>query len=1238
MASDQKSTDPAAPEKQKPDVITSPPKSLKELPPEVIGKRKEMTSAQKETAKGATGIKWEILKDEVENRDKISEKIRKLDVTREPENEEQQDAFKSLMIVTGTTLLAVLFKNGFSLDTLKNIKNLDHVFDSVKNLNEPERAAASKLKEIFALPSSPFYPHNWPEFVAESYQLYRTSMKVGDTLFKAPVSSEKPNPKEKDEEGLLTKTLNWAENNKLKAAAMLGIAGVCGYMVYDFFSDSSSNEKEDSFFDGKIWKMLKISGGIGAVLFVLGRFTSPKEIAGWLNINEQSVEQAWELFKKGEIKKGLALLWEGPDENFEHYQKLAEIISKANNQKVEAETLKVVANIRYADFISPLEEGKSALAGELEKSDWVSKIPGGRLAAEKFLGSREQIAQEKVIRDYLKINQSSIEQLMEGPSAPLGSNATVFEVLLKLNNIDLPRQQKKPEIAPAASVAAVGAVGRTAKEEAEKAQGSLEKDAEKILASLGQKNSLDEDSKIKINEDMEKFSELMGKVETTNKSWWASEKEYWRQFMNNVPDSSHDDQDMLEFIEELDGNDKAILADLRQQASGLVQRLKEIKPGERLSKEETQNLQDEISAFYRNNKNLQAKLDEINQKRIHEQEERNRQLRDKNWFLQKNWFAGVELTAHTLFGIPLSVFIKREENGKIVTMIAYASAITSVVGTSRFLVKGQPLKAFAYGAWELSRPVRFLTYEGFSLSKKGIEYLHFLHTRSSFSQVQKGTLTIAQGIKRIEDYLYTYGWRTESGNIVKQEAAKGIRQKIASFGRSRVLTEDNRKVLETGLKRLYDLKKAGCETWEQAIAKGLAEPPPTLNQTLVPSFNKQEEELIAKKIAELEKDPFLKPDPKKPYEKEALRQLAIEQLQKEGKLRSVEEMGNVLKDLLTKEKIEGLSPLDKIEKLREASKEADLYLEKAIAHIKEMRKQSKTEAEIQKFTQEVQQNLKALREKFQLPFKELKEAAKDMTSQEKRAFEVLLTQELSQAKGIRAVTKRVGQAMKGRAKFAIAFGVANIVLESYEASKNQKEAYTQQELIKIGKAIGWDTLQIIVDVLSPFGVSDWYTVFSGQEAITGKEATTWNRVTRGVFGTYNLVTDVLAVIGAGASAEAGGAGGAAIYGAENAIELPLRAAGKTPEVIKAAKEVMPRLMLLAKDVGGFKNLWKIVSTEKFIKALQSTQKVAGIGMAGVLAVDVAKLSFAGYEIFFDTKDQPEFELDLGSEVGMDKAA
>lgn len=307
--------------------------------------------------------------------------------------------------------------------------------------------------------------------------------------------------------------------------------------------------------------------------------------------------------------------------------------------------------------------------------------------------------------------------------------------------------------------------------------------------------------------------------------------------------------------------------------------------------------------------------------------------------------------------------------------------------------------------------------------------------------------------------------------------------------------------------------------------------------------------------------------------------------------------------------------IKKISAVKDQARMSDDLLKSSIIERAEMARAGKTALEISVFDDEVRALLKESSDKANDLLRGIDIST--LSKAEKAALKELLTKDLKTSLGMRALVKN----MKFRSGVGIVLGSAYYVAEKYVLSEEEKGQEIENELNEAAGQIGWEALELVVDVAAPFGITDWYAVVKGKGIVTGREYSGWERASRAVFGTYSLVADSLAVAAAVGTAPAAGTGGAVVYGAENAIEaavrVALKGAGKGPDVIEAAKKLIPRITEWAHDLGGYKEL------------LLKIQNVARKGAYAVVGAQVASvgLTFAGYDIGFDTSGQEPMEFD-----------
>lgn len=1093
------------------------------------------------------------------------------------------------------------------LDQLLSAKNAQGTADCLgafKKINEILNSSKSDKDSVKGV-----FMENWKRMVELASKSYVSMKPVLES------GSVETAPKEGEKQGF------WDKHGKTITYGVLGIGLVAGaYYVADKTWDKvtgkdEKTEKEDSGFFNKLFKGVAGVGLLMGIGFGLGRLTETKTIKKWLKslgIADSKIIKALGLLSHGEFKKAQEALFED-DKNEENCKKIAEKIGQKMKGKVDPDTIEKISDVPFLDLMPQGFWGNLTKNLEDKAVDFFKKLPVIREFTKDDPNFKKDI---QTIAHFIDLpeNQEKLKKINPG------SEMTVLDVLKILCNLEQ-SPSINPDTSPAVLAAApVGAIAMGIDKKREQENTQKEGNKKTVINKLTKDKKL-ESIEVKLLEaDVQGFMKIIEKAESIHGNWLTRELEFYHKFFNSIPGKEPGDEAYLAFKKTFEEKYKpAGLQPLRTMVGGIEKDLEILKKGNPISEVESTRIKKDISEFYEQYSGISNELLSLQQNLASKYQEREEQTKNKDWYKQLDWSAGVELVGNTAFGMPISVFM-REENGKIVTMLGIASVVTGgwgLIGT-----RGGVLKRIGGGLWGTTAPVRYLSYKGLESAKQGIEYLDFMKHSGLLTEVQKGKMTVSKAIEEMNAYLHLYGKTWSGSDIVDYK--KGFIEEAKSLGRKSELSGEQTDAVRDELKFLEDLKKNKIETWTEAVkAKKVAGSNTAID--IKETYTIKEEKIIAEEVEIMKKSQSAGTYKGAAGEEEILRELAIEKLQKEGKIKTLEEMQTALKGSLAKEKIEGLTVAEKIEKIKATSKEADLYLEKTVIRIKEMRASKVSEQEIQAFADKSMTHLKDLRTDFNPIFAGLKEASKTMSPDEAKAFKELVTKELTHAKGIRGIARE----MKGRGKFALVFGVANVVLESYEVSKKSNEERIQKEIIDIAGEIGLDTLQIVLDVMSPFGISDWYTVFWGKEALTGKEATTSERITRGLFGTYNLVADALAVAGGVVTAEGAGAGGAAIYAGENAVEIALRSASKSKLIYGTVQKLMPKIALLAKDAGGYKNLFKIVKSEKMTKALelmQKTKKVTGTAMIGLAAVDVAKVTFAGYQILFDTKDQPEHEL------------
>ncbi len=436
--------------KKVPDVLKLGQIKASEIAPQIAA---EKTDVKKETTKGTSEIKREVLQMEI-NPDKDTPlKIDKLDVQKGLETKEQREGFNMLEAVTGTTLLAMIFDQGIKKEALKPFENISSIGGPLlAKLNPAEKISLKKLQEIASKPGSALYAamkERWDKLVDRGNEIYEGAKKIKENFnspqqkpAEVPANQEKPKT-------FWENATKWMGEHKILTAG-IAIAGSYGAyrMLKWMFSSKDKNgdekeesgEKKESWFDkilGNKWvSRLKWTLGIGTGIFVLGRLIGSEDVGKWIkdklgiDITGNRLSQFVMLLSEFKFIEAFKVLISGPDENLSVHRSMAEKISKEMGTTIKPETLKEIGGIKYDEFMSTIAEGKSAISGIL------GKIPGLNI----FVGSAETAEQEKVLRAYFEKHADEIKRFKN-------STTTVDQVLTNLDAESEGKTVLSPEIA-----------------------------------------------------------------------------------------------------------------------------------------------------------------------------------------------------------------------------------------------------------------------------------------------------------------------------------------------------------------------------------------------------------------------------------------------------------------------------------------------------------------------------------------------------------------------------------------------------------------------------------------------------------------------------------------------------------------------------------------------------------------------------------------------------------------------
>ncbi|QQR55120.1 hypothetical protein IPG41_00890 [Candidatus Peregrinibacteria bacterium] len=303
------------------------------------------------------------------------------------------------------------------------------------------------------------------------------------------------------------------------------------------------------------------------------------------------------------------------------------------------------------------------------------------------------------------------------------------------------------------------------------------------------------------------------------------------------------------------------------------------------------------------------------------------------------------------------------------------------------------------------------------------------------------------------------------------------------------------------------------------------------------------------------------------------------------------------------------TPQAKINRLRSMATSSDSYMRSAIEERENMVRRGIRGPELDAFDTQVREHLKTSGIEAETLLDEL--SKETLSHEEKVALNAIVRKELSTSLGIKAVAKEV----KGRGIMSVVIGTGYLVYETYKANEAGKDMIIDGELTALGEQMGWTTLETIINVLCPFGLTDFYSAAMAEEILTDRKLSGWERALRLGMGTYSAFTDTVGVLAAIASSPAAGTAGAGVYASANAVEaavrLSLRGLGASDDLIETGTRLVPRLTELARKVGGYRQL---------LERMQKVARGTGYAMAGATA------AFMGYTVMYDTRDAKEIEF------------
>ena len=211
-----------------------------------------------------------------------------------------------------------------------------------------------------------------------------------------------------------------------------------------------------------------------------------------------------------------------------------------------------------------------------------------------------------------------------------------------------------------------------------------------------------------------------------------------------------------------------------------------------------------------------------------------------------------------------------------------------------------------------------------------------------------------------------------------------------------------------------------------------------------------------------------------------------------------------------------------------------------------------------------------------------------------REFDELWNRAVLGRSGGSGVT-RVLRSSKGRLKLGGILLVPTLYMQYRDMEKQAAANEAELELLQIISELGPEAVQLVADIASPFGITDWYTVWTGKEAITGEEVNMRHRVSRFIWGTFAGVSDTVMAVGVATSWTGVGAGAAGVAGGGSRMVRASRAlarAGASRRVI----DKFPRIMEIMRQLG----------PKNFYETLKNAPGILSGTRAGREAIEVGR--------------------------------
>lgn len=692
--------------------------------------------------------------------------IHKIDVKESAEK--QRPLLEELAGTTMFELIPDLLAKGIPKEKIANFEIFRHPpnnIDAFLTVANPQgtldlKAAFQKIQETLSGPNGDdtvrtVLEENWGKMIEFGLQAYAvTEPLLKETSKRAPRAQA-----ERKEKGFFEKH----GNSILIGLGLIAGAYVCTSIWHKFTATDEEKTADaaeaPSGFFGKLFKGIAGVGIIGAIFAGLGRLMDTDRVRGWLRrfgFDDAKLIEAFRLLSHGKFSEAwdklTDLFSDSPEKS--NYEKIAaQINSDVAGAQVTSENIQKVSDIKFrAWFPKTGSERTSKAVADTARRAIKSLMPTRGFIAAFVQDDPTLVRDMKSVESFVKLekNQTKLANINPGPDMKMKE---VLEKLCDVTPINAPEKKGLPE---AEVAVAGGALGAAAHEAAIDTQTTLGRHQQEVLADIDTDQQLSEDSSEVVQKDVAGLLSMIETAQGESTNWWTREKAYWRKLVGTKTGVEYDEQDFLALdkqLEDMKQTDILTLQDIRTQASTLRQNLQNLEPP--VTAEKMQGIRAEIDDFYTHYHALQGHLEEVHQKRIQDDQEAAREGKDASQVFEKGVALG-QFTGNTFLGMPFSVMLN-EDNGHLVTTIGEVQfGLFAAGGIYYGLLKeggGGITRGIAGGTKLAIAPAWYGTKYILKLTPGVAEKLKLYESNSIIRQVQRGEITVAEGMTRIEEYL-----------------------------------------------------------------------------------------------------------------------------------------------------------------------------------------------------------------------------------------------------------------------------------------------------------------------------------------------------------------------------------------------------------------------------------------------------------------------------------------------------